>query len=67
MGSFGILEHNIIGRKKKIHTHTQNMRLTTTPSGEVAQKLVSTISEQGLDWEVRTGSECPEYSLRELT
>ena len=64
MGSFGISEHNVIGRK---HTHTQNTRLTTTPSREVAQTLVSTTSEQGLDREIRTGSECPEDNLKELT
>ena len=49
------------------HTHTQNMRLTTTPSREVAQTLVSTTSEQGLDREIRTESECPEDNLKELT
>ena len=68
MGSFGISEHNIIGRKHThTHTHTQNTRLTTTPSREVAQTLVSATSKQGLDREVRTGSECPEDNLRELT
>ena len=50
------------------------MCLTTTPSGEVAQTLLSTTGKQGLDREVwamllrvRTGPECPEDNLRELT
>ena len=55
------------------------MHLTETPSGEVAQKLASTtskLSTRGLDGEtwaassvlrVRTGPECPEDNLRELT
>ena len=48
--------------------------LTTTPSGEVAQMLASTTGKQGLNREVqaallkvRTGPECPEGNLRELT
>ena len=73
MGSFGISEGNIIGRKKK---YPQNTCLLTTSSREVAQMLVSTINEQGLNRElqaassvlrVRTGPECPEDNLRELT
>ena len=50
------------------------MQLTTTPSGEVAQMLTSTIKKQGLNREVqaallrvRTRPECPEGNLRELT
>ena len=50
------------------------MRLTATPSGEVAQMLASATSKQGLNREawaallrVRTRSECPEDNLRELT
>ena len=50
------------------------MRLTTTHSREVAQILASTTSKQGLNrgvWStllrVRTGPECPEDNLRELT
>ena len=50
------------------------MRLTTTPSREVAQTLASTTSKRGLNREVqtvllrvRTMSECPEDNLRELT
>ena len=52
------------------------MCLIATPSGEVAQMLMSIISEQGLDREVqaaslvlrvRTGLECPEDNLKELT
>ena len=46
----------------------------TTPSGEAAQTLASTTSKRGLDREawaallrVRTGPECPEGNLRELT
>ena len=50
------------------------MSLITTHSGEVAQTLASTTSKQGLNREVwsallrvRTGPECPEDNLRELT
>ena len=50
------------------------MCLTTTPRGEVAETLVSTTSKRGLNREawaallrVRTGPECPEDNLRELT
>ena len=52
------------------------MRLTATPSKEVAQTLASATHEWGLDREawaaslvlrVRTGPECPEDNLRELT
>ena len=50
------------------------MCLTATPSREVPQTLASTTSMQGLNREaqsallrVRTGSECPEGNLRELT
>ena len=49
------------------------MHLTATPSGEVAQTLVSTTSKWGPNREVRaalvnvrTGPECPEDNLREL-
>ena len=49
------------------------MGLTETPSGEVAQKLMSTTSRWRLNREVQaalfrvgTGLECPEGSLREL-
>ena len=54
----------------------ENMRLTATPSREVAQTLASDTQERGLDREaqaaslvlrVRTGPECPEDNLRELT
>ena len=71
VGSFGISEGNIlVGHKKK----TQITCLTMTPSGEVAQMLTSAISKWGLSREaqaallkVRTGPECPEGNLRELT
>ena len=50
------------------------MSLKATPSGEAAQMLTLTISKQGLDREawatllrVRTGPECQEGNLRELT
>ena len=50
------------------------MRLTATPSGEVAQMLASTTSKGGLNREVwaaplrvRSGPERPEDSLGELT
>ena len=39
-------QQNLDGKKKK---KTQNTHLNATPSGEVAQTLVSTTSEQGLD------------------
>ena len=45
-----------------------------TPSGEAAQSVVSTTGKQGLGREaqaallrVRTGPECPEGNLRDLT
>ena len=45
-----------------------------TPNGEAAQTPTSATSKQGLDREalaallsVRTGPECPEGNLRELT
>ena len=48
--------------------------LTATPSGEVAQMPTSAISKRGLNREaralflrVRTGPECPDDNLRELT
>ena len=73
MGSFGISEGNITGRRKKKKTQ-QTKHLTATPSREVAQTLVSTSGEQGLNREaqaallrVRTRPECPEDNLRELT
>ena len=50
VGSFGISEDNITGRKKK--KTPQNTRLTATPSREVAQTLPSAGSEQGLNKEV---------------
>ena len=72
MGSFGISEGNITGRRKKKNQQTKH--LTATPSREVAQTLVSTSGEQGLNREaqaallrVRTRPECPEDNLRELT
>ena len=50
------------------------MCLMATPRGEVAQMLASTTNERGLKREVkaaflkvRTGPECPEDNLRELT
>ena len=50
------------------------MCLTATPSREVAQMLASATSKRGLNREaqaallgVRTGPECPEDNLRELT
>ena len=70
MGSFGISEGNITRRKKK--DNPQNMRLTATPNGEVAQTLVPASSEGaeqggvGCMLRVRTGPEYPEDNLREL-
>ena len=50
------------------------MYLKATPSREAAQTLASTTSKWGLNREVqaallrvRTGPECPEGNLRELT
>ena len=50
------------------------MCLMATPSRELAQTLASATRKQGLNREawaalfrVRTGSECPEGNLRELT
>ena len=68
--SFGISEGNITGRE---NTHTHNGHLSTTASGEVAQTLAFTTSQQGLNRDVgcmlrvRMGTECPEDNLRELT
>ena len=42
------VQHNWEGKKKP---NPRNMRLTAAPSGEVAQMLASTTSEQGLDRE----------------
>ena len=49
------------------------MRLTASPSGEVAHTLASATSKRGLNREapagllrVRTGPECPEGNLMEL-
>ena len=43
------------------------MRLTATASREVAQTLRFATSKWGLLLRVRTGPECPEDNLRELT
>ena len=50
------------------------MHLTTTPREEVAQTLASATSKRGLNREVRaallrvkTGTECPEDNLKEIT
>ena len=50
MKSFGISEGNITGRKKE---NPQNMCLTATPSGDVAQILAIATNEWGLDREAR--------------
>ena len=50
MGSFGISEGNIVGRKKN-KNNPQKTCLTATASREVAQTLVSAMREQGLDRE----------------
>ena len=49
VGSFGISEGNITRRGKK--KNPENRCLTTTASGDVAQKPASTTSEWGLDRE----------------
>ena len=51
VGSFGISEGNVTGRKTK--TKIQNTLLTETARGEVAQMLTSASSERGLDRETR--------------
>ena len=63
-------QHNQERKKKK---NPQITCLTTIPSGEVAQMLMSATSKRGLNREVRaallrvrTGTECPEDNLREL-
>ena len=73
MGSFGIPQGNITRRGKK-KPSPEIMRLTETPCGKVAQMLTSATSERGLKREVqaallkvRTGPECLEDNLRELT
>ena len=61
--------------EEKISKQNPQIRcLTATPRGEVAQKFTSTTSKWGLNREVRaallrvkTGPECPEDNLRELT
>ena len=72
VGSFGISEGNITERKKK--QKPQNMSLTATPSGEVAQTRIGHQQEPGAGQggmgcmlRVRTVPECPEDNLRELT
>ena len=48
MGSFGISEDNITGRKKKKKKKNPHiMQLAAIPSGEVDRTLVSASSEQG--------------------
>ena len=70
-GLWGVLESegNITRRGKK--QNPQITRLTATPSGEVAQMLVSTTSKPGLNREAWAAllrvSSCPEGNLRELT
>ena len=65
-------QHNQEGKKKK--PSPEIMHLTETPCGKVAQMLTSATSERGLKREVqaallkvRTGPECLEDNLRELT
>ena len=65
-------QHNWEEKINKLNP--QITRLIATPSGEVAQTLVSATSKWGLNREapasllrVRTGPECPEGNLRELT
>ena len=59
-------KHNQEGKKKQT---TQNRCLTTTPSGEVTQTLMSAAGQRGSGCmlRVRTGPECPENNMRELT
>ena len=51
-GSFRISEGNITRRKKKQRKKkTQNICVTITPNGEVAQTLAPTTGKQGLNRE----------------
>ena len=74
VGLWGVLylrgQHN--QEEKQQQQNPQNMGLITTPSGEVAQTL--TYQREGAEQRVagcmlrvRTGPECPEDNLRELT
>ena len=70
-GGFWNLKEQHNQKEKK---NPQIMRLTTTPSREVAQNLTSTSSKWGLNREVQTAMlreknrpECPEDNLKELT
>ena len=61
------------GSYETIQKKKKKNKPTATPSGEIAQKLTSATSKQGLNKEeqaallrVRTGPECPENNLREL-
>ena len=63
-----------LNREGKINKSPQITCLTVTPSGEAAQMLAFATSKRGLGREmwaallrVRTGPECPEGNLRELT
>ena len=76
VGLWGVLESQraTYWEDQKKKKKTQIACLTITPSGEVAQMLTSAISKWGLSREVqaallkvRTGPECPEDNLRELT
>ena len=69
-------QHNWEGKKKQKTTTTTTQNTHPTVSEEVAQRLESATSEQGLDRKarpaqsvlrVRTRPECPEDNLRELT
>ena len=58
------------GKKEKHRIHALN----TTPSGEIAQMLMSTTSKRGMNREawaallrVRIQQECPEDNVRDLT
>ena len=77
MGSFGISEGNITGRKKKERKKERNPT-DCVPNNNFQRELVQTLtiatSKWGLDREawtallrVRTRPECPEGNLRELT
>ena len=75
MPSLGSTEGNMTVRKnKKQLKPTDYEPNSNSPSGEAAQTPAPTTSKQGLDREawaallrVRTGSECPDGNLRELT
>ena len=65
-GEFWNLKGNITRRVKKKKKNPQNTLLNATPSGEVAQTLMSATSEQGERWVACLGSGPGLNSLRTI-